>query len=111
MRSALPYNNACNWRAAFRARRAGFGISAECVLEFTAAVNPIDAGSIGANAFLQYQTQSRQQPVCLLKGQISRILQRMDLRQVKSLIRVNIAHACQKTLIQQQGLDLTAAFL
>ena len=69
MRAALADENAFDFGAATIAGLAGALVDLKVILEAAPAVDPVDAGAIAADAFLQYITYRQQEAFGLVAGQ------------------------------------------
>jgi hypothetical protein len=106
MRPALPYYYTLYRRAANGTGLTGALVDAKIILKIAAAVDPVDAGAIAADALFQDVTDSLQQAGCLcLIHEVGRS-QRMKSRQMQGFIRVNITQSCQKALVEQKRFEL-----
>jgi len=106
VRAALPDENAFDCGAANSAGFAGALVDLEIVLKAAAAIDPVDAGPVAANAFLQYVTHRQQEPFGIASGEAVGEAQRVQPCLMQGLVGVDVAHACQKMLVEQQGFDL-----
>ncbi len=65
MGSALPHHDPFNLRPTNRTWLPGALVNPEIILEFPAAVHPIDTRSIPPDAFFEHLPDRGQQPICL----------------------------------------------
>ena len=66
--ATLPHSDPCNWRATFGARQPRSLVHPKIILEVTAPINPIDAGTTPRDAILQHGADTLKQPSSLLLG-------------------------------------------
>src|SRR5512139_254605 len=102
MRTSLPDNNTCNWRATNQAGFASALVNAEIILEITTPVDPINAGAIASNPFLQHRADTFEQKLSLLQGEIICRCERMQLRQIERLIDIDISKPSNEGLVEQE---------
>jgi len=86
-------------------------INGKMVLEITSAVDPVDAGPIAADAFLQGAANRLPQPGCLGCGYGRRIGQWMEFGTVQGFIGVDVAQTGNEMLIEQKRLELPVTML
>ncbi len=67
MRAPLPKGNAFNQRAAAAARLSAALIYVKVILKITAAVNPVNTGTVALDAFKQYLPDGVQESDCLFR--------------------------------------------
>ena len=106
MGASLTYKNSYDLCAAGRTFLILTVIYSKVVLKFTAAVDPVEGRSVAAYAFIQYGVDRLMQCLSLLRRDRIGNSQRMKLCDVQRLVGVDIAHAGQKGLVEQQRLDL-----
>ena len=106
MRAALTDEDAFDFRAANIASLAGALVDLEVILKAAPAVDPIDAGAIAANPFLQYVAYRQQKAFGFLASETVGETQRVQPGQVQGFVGVDVAHARQEVLVEQQRLDL-----
>ncbi len=100
MGAALPDYDAHDLGTANRAGFTSASINAEMVLEISASVNPVDAGSVAGDAMLEHLADTLQQAPSLVfcngigKGQ------GVQLCQVQSFIGIDISKPRQKGLVE-----------
>ena len=110
MRPALAYDQPLDLRAANRAGLSLAVVHPEIILEFAAAIDPVNGRAVAADAFLQNLTDRFMQRLSLLLRHRIRHSQRMQFRDVQRLVRVDVAQPGKEALVEEQGLEL-AAFL
>jgi hypothetical protein len=104
--AALSNRNAFDLRAADGAWFSFPVIDSKMVLEFTAAIDPIDGRSIAADAFAQDLADRIMQSLSLFRRYRIGRGQWMQFRDMQGFIRVNVAQTCNECLIEQQRLEL-----
>ena len=111
MRPALTDDDSLDRCSTLRAGLPGALVCTEIVLKITAAVDPIDAGPISADAFLQGGTDAMPQRLGLLRGNRLRGGEGVQAGAVQAFIHIDVAQPSQKGLIEQQGFQLPAVCL
>lgn len=106
MGAALTYDDALNFGSADRTRFSCPVIHTKVILEFTAAIDPVDGCAVAADALTEDTADCFVQCVCLGSGNGVRGSQRIELGKVQRLIGVDIAQSRKKGLVQQQRLEL-----
>jgi len=96
MCAALTDSHALNFCAACRAGFSFTIIHAKMILEFTAAIDPIDGGAIAANAFLQHLADRVPQRLSLFRRYGIGGCQRMQFRDIQGFISVHVAKQGKK---------------
>ena len=91
MRPALANDYALDKCSALRTGLPGTMVCTEIVLKITAAVNPIDAGPISADAFLQGGTNAKPQRLGLLRGNRLRRGEGVQAGAVQAFIHIDVA--------------------
>src|SRR3990172_7509268 len=105
MRAALPDHDPADRRAAHRARLPVTLVDPKVILEVAAAVDPVDTGAVVAQAGPQRGAQAAPQTPDLIVVKRVAPPQRMDPRPVQSLIGVDVSHAGDESLIEEQRLE------
>src|SRR5664280_334722 len=90
MRSALANNDPFNRGTTYRAWFALTAVHSEMVLEIASAVNPIYAGTIAVDAFLQYFPDCHSQDLGFFLCHRIRGGQRMEPGHMQSFIRIYV---------------------
>ena len=111
VRPALADHDLLYCRSAHRAGLAGSAVGIEIVLEFTPAVDPIQAGTEAADTLAQYLLDGLMQALSLGEGQGIGFTQGVDPSSEQALICIDIAQAGNERLVQQQGFDGTGVRL
>ncbi len=111
MGAPLPNHDTCNWRATFRAGFAGALVDAKIILEITAPVDPINTGAVAGDAIAQNGTDARKQPGSLPPGNGIGGGERMQASQVQGFIHIDIPHAGQERLVEQEWFELAMGVL
>src|SRR3990170_8366629 len=105
MRAALPDHDPADRRAAHRAWLPVTLVNPEVILEVAAAVDPVDTGAVVAQAGPQRGAQAAPQAPDLIVVQRVAPLQRMEPRPVQGFVGVDVPHAGDEGLIEEQRLD------
>ena len=103
---ALANDDALDFRSANRAGLALASIDPEMVLEFPAAVNPIDTGPVPADPFFQHFSDSHPQDLGFVHSDQVRLYQRMEPCHVQSFVSIDVSQPGQEGLIEQKRLEL-----
>ena len=107
MRSALANDDALDCGTANRAGFALAAINPEMVLEISATIDPVYAGAVAADAFLQYLPDCHPQDLGFFQCYRIRRRQWVEFGQVQSFISIDVTHTCQEGLVEQERLELT----
>src|SRR3990172_2422396 len=101
MRAALPDDDPADRHAAHRARLPVTLVNPEVILEVAAAVDPVDTGAVVAQA-------GPQAPDLVVVQRVAPP-QRMDPRPVQGFVGVDVPHAGDEGLIEEQRLQRPGA--
>ena len=102
MCTALPNSELLYFSAADRAGFAFTAIHTKIILKLTAAIDPVDAGAVAADAFLQHRLDRFMQRLSLFLRNRIRLRGWMQLRNVQTLIGVDVAKTGEKCLVEEQ---------
>ena len=100
MGASLPYSGLVDRLTAARAGVSGLLIDLEMVLKISAAVDPVDTGTVGFNPTRKGEPDSIEQPGGILQVEGFAGLKRVDAGSEERFIRVDISHSSQKMLVQ-----------
>lgn len=103
MRATLSDCELLDRGAAYRTRTAIAPIHAKMILILAAAIDPIYAGAVAADAFLKNGADRLAQSPGLFLGDIVGSRQRVQLRDVQTFIGINIAKPGNEGLVKKQG--------
>ena len=111
MRAALTYRQFYDLGSTHKTGRAFAVVHAKIILIFTAAINPVNAGAVAANAFLQHGLDRFAQRRGLFQRYGIRQPEWVQLRHVQGLIRIDVANPGEEGLVSEQRFELAAAFV
>jgi len=111
MCAALTDNKPYDFCVAYRARFSCAIIHAEMILEFAAAIDPVNGCAVAADAFLQYGTDRFMQRLSLFRRYRIGCGDWMQFRDVQCLVGVDIAQPGEKRLVEEQWLKLAVLFM
>lgn len=106
MRAALTDNQPLDFCSAGRAGFAGAPVDAEMILELTAAVNPVNAGAVASDAFLERFPDRGPQMRGLFLRDLVGPGEWMQFGAVQGLICVDVAETGDELLVEEQRLEL-----
>ena len=106
MRTALTDRDAANFRAAVLAGFACAVIGTKIILEFAAAIDPVDGCAVAADALFQHGADRVVQRFSLFCRDRTRCAQWMKFRDVQGFVGVDVAEPGEEPLIEQQRFEL-----
>ena len=111
MGPALANSRFLNWFSAADAGLACALIYLKMVLEISTAINPIDAGTVLADALQQNFPDGGQERAGFLFRQRAALAQRVEARVEQGFVRIDIAQTREEALVQEQRLELPGVCL
>ena len=101
MCATLPYEDALDLIAAYIAGFTGALVDLKVVLETASAVDPVDAGTVAADAFLQYLTHGRQEAFSVAAAKAVGEAEWVQFGLVQGFVSIDVAHTCQEVLVKE----------